>query len=84
MPCVVGVPVIAPVDELRESPGGSAPLTIENVKGATPPVTVSAELYATLTCALPVGQLSVSDETTMPQLEVAELLCESTTRAVKL
>ena len=31
VPAVVGVPVIAPVDELSESPGGSAPTVIENV-----------------------------------------------------
>jgi hypothetical protein len=31
VPAVVGVPVISPVDELSESPGGSEPLMIENV-----------------------------------------------------
>jgi hypothetical protein len=31
VPVLVGVPVIAPVDELSESPGGSAPILIENV-----------------------------------------------------
>ena len=31
VPAVVGVPVIAPVDELSESPGGNALLMIENV-----------------------------------------------------
>src|SRR5208337_84459 len=81
VPTVVGVPVIAPVDELSESPGGSAPLMIENVYGAVPPAALSTELYATPNCAVPVGQLSVSagDETTMLQLEVAVLPCESTT-----
>ena len=44
MPCVVGVPVMAPVEELSERPGGSVPMVIENVYGETPPVTVSAEL----------------------------------------
>jgi hypothetical protein len=45
----------------------------------------SAELYATFTCAVLVGQLSVSaGETTMLQLEEAVLPCESTTLAVKL
>ena len=81
---MVGVPVIAPVDEFSDRPGGSVPLVIENVYGETPPVTVSAEEYATPTCAVPVGQLSMIDETTMLQLEVAVLPCESMTWAVKL
>jgi hypothetical protein len=86
MPAVVGVPVIAPVDELSESPGGSEPLIIENVYGAFPPVATSAELYATPTCAVPIGQVSesVCIETTMLQLALAVLPFESTTCAVKL
>ncbi len=45
---------------------------------------VSAEVYATPTCAVPVGQLSARDETTMLQLALAVLPFESTTWAVKL
>jgi hypothetical protein len=44
VPAAVGVPVIAPVDVLSESPGGSEPLTIEYVYGGTPPEATSAEL----------------------------------------
>ena len=45
VPAVVGVPVIAPVElDSASSPGGSEPLMMENVYGATPPVAVSAEL----------------------------------------
>jgi hypothetical protein len=46
----------------------------------------SAELYKTPTTPEPVGQVSVSGigETTMPQLVVTVLLCESTTWATKL
>jgi hypothetical protein len=46
----------------------------------------SAELYATPTCAVLAGQIKVGgvDETTMLQLVVAVLPCESATWAVKL
>ena len=36
-PAVVGVPVIAPVEELIVRPGGSDPAVIEKVYGGTPP-----------------------------------------------
>ena len=37
VPTVVGVPVIAPVLELRSRPVGSEPLDTENVYGEVPP-----------------------------------------------
>jgi hypothetical protein len=40
----VGVPVMAPVEEFSDKPGGSEPLMMENVNGGTPPVATSAEL----------------------------------------
>jgi hypothetical protein len=86
VPAVVGVPVIAPVDGFSVKPGGRKPLINENVYGATPPVATRAELYAVPTCAVPVGQVRViaSEETTILQLVMAVLPCESMTWAVKL
>ena len=80
---------MAPVEEFSVSPGGSEPLTIENVYGGTPPVATSAELYGTPTCAVPVGQVSVigGGETTIVQLAVvvpADVPVESTTFAVNV
>jgi hypothetical protein len=45
VPAVVHVPVIAPVEALRLSAGGSEPLLIDHVSGGTPPVAVSVALY---------------------------------------
>src|SRR5580658_3710907 len=44
VPEAVGVPVTAPVEVFRVRPAGSVPLPIENVYGATPPVTVIGPL----------------------------------------
>jgi hypothetical protein len=44
VPDAVGVPVTAPVDVFRVRPAGKVPLPIENVYGATPPVTVIGPL----------------------------------------
>jgi hypothetical protein len=44
VPEAVGVPVTAPVDVFRIRPDGSVPDPIENVYGATPPVTLIAPL----------------------------------------
>jgi hypothetical protein len=44
VPAVVGVPVMAPVDELSVKPAGNEPVMIENVYGGTPPVATSDEL----------------------------------------
>jgi hypothetical protein len=44
VPEVVGVPVMAPVEEFSVKPAGSEPLMMENVYGGTPPVAIRAEL----------------------------------------
>ncbi len=67
----------------------SVVLTIENVYGAVPPVTASAELYAAPTCAVAAGGLSAiaSGPTTMLKLAVivfGVVSVESTTCTVKL
>jgi len=53
VPATVGVPEIWPVLEFNVIPFGSEPERIENVYDPLPPLTVSAELYATPTVALP-------------------------------
>jgi hypothetical protein len=40
VPVAAGVPVIVPVDELRESPAGNAPEEIDQVNAPVPPVAV--------------------------------------------
>ena len=88
VPAVVGVPLIEPVDASNVRPGGRLPVLIENVKGATPPVAASAELYATPTWAVLPAQASASGVlTVMVQLVVvvpAAVPVASTTFAVKL
>jgi len=89
VPAVVGVPVMAPVELFSVKPAGSDPLVMENVYGGVPPPATRAELYATPTCPVPVGQVRVGggSTTTMLQFEAvvpAELPLESTTCAVKL
>ena len=78
VPAVVGVPVIAPVEAFNVSPGGSDPLMIENVYGATPPVTTRAELYATPTCAVPPAHASVIGAGAIVMLQFAVVVpaCE--------
>ena len=44
VPAVVGEPVIAPVEALRDSPAGSEPIETVQVIGATPPVDCSVAL----------------------------------------
>ena len=44
VPAAEGVPVTAPVEELRLSPAGSAPLEIDQVNGAVPSTALSDEL----------------------------------------
>jgi len=44
VPDAVGVPVTAPVEAFSVRPAGNVPLPIENVYGATPPVTVIGPL----------------------------------------
>ena len=44
VPAMVGVPVIAPVDVFKLSPGGKAPEMIEKVYGGVLPEATSAEL----------------------------------------
>ena len=45
VPGVVGTPAMAPVEDVRDSPGGSEPEVMENVYGGTPPPAVSEEEY---------------------------------------
>src|SRR5882672_6472101 len=79
-PVVVGVPVIAPDDELSVRPGGRLPETIENVYGDMPPLATSADEYGTPTWPFPLGHASVRHFKTVtfcgqvllfPQLSVA-------------
>jgi hypothetical protein len=44
VPAVVGVPVIAPVDELSDKPGGSVPTGTLQVMGGVPPETCRVAL----------------------------------------
>jgi hypothetical protein len=52
VPGVVGVPVIAPVDEFRLRPAGRVPEVTLHVNGETPPLFVSVTLYAVPAVAL--------------------------------
>src|ERR1700691_2173176 len=45
VPGVVGTPAMAPVEDVKNSPGGSAPEVMEKVYGGTPPLAVSEEEY---------------------------------------
>jgi hypothetical protein len=56
---VVGAPLIVSGEGLSVRPGGSEPLTIENMCGSTPPVAARPELYATPTWAVTATQVSV-------------------------
>jgi hypothetical protein len=47
-PVAVGMPVIAPLDAMRESPAGRLPDGIDQARGAVPPEEASVWLYATL------------------------------------
>jgi hypothetical protein len=89
VPAVLGVPVMAPVDGFRVRPAGSEPLVIENVYGGTPPVATSAELYATPTVPVAVGQARVGGAGAMTILQLVDVVpaavpLESTTWAVKV
>lgn len=53
----VGVPVMAPVAALRESPAGSVPLAKDQVYGDIPPLAASVTLYAEPT--FPLGREAV-------------------------
>jgi hypothetical protein len=44
-PPAFGFPVMAPVEGLSDSPGGSEPEVMEKVYGGTPPLAVSEEEY---------------------------------------
>jgi hypothetical protein len=46
VPAVVGVPVIPPVDEFKDRPGGSAPETTLSVYGGAPPEAVTVVVYS--------------------------------------
>jgi hypothetical protein len=46
----VGVPLITPLEPLRERPAGRVPLVMDQVNGDVPPLAASVALYATLTC----------------------------------
>ena len=48
----VGVPAMAPVEALSNSPVGNVPLVKVHVKGEVPPVATSVVLYAKLICPL--------------------------------
>lgn len=86
VPETVGVPVMAPVEELSDSPVGSVPLEIDHVGAPVPPVAVSVWLYATLTVSA--GRLAVvivtAALTTMDKAFVAVAPTLSVTLAVKL
>ena len=76
---MVGVPVMAPVDELNVSPGGGEPEKL-NIYGGKPPVATAAELYGTCTCPVLAGHASDSAGTiVMLQLSIAVLPDESRT-----
>src|SRR4030095_1846974 len=47
VPPAVGVPVISPVPVFRVNPPGSAPVTVDHVKGDVPPARVKVVAYAT-------------------------------------
>lgn len=57
VPAVVGVPVIAPLDVLSDSPAGRLPDEMAHVKGEVPPLRASVWLYAVPT--VPFGRLDV-------------------------
>ena len=59
VPAVVGTPAMAPVEGVRDSPGGSEPELMENVYGGTPPLAVSEEEYDTPTVPALEAQASV-------------------------
>ena len=88
VPAVVGLPEITPA-LLSVSPGGNVPETSEYLNGEIPPVTVSAEEYATPTVALPLPQapqsrLIVEPVIVMLHVAVSVLPFLSVTLAVKL
>ncbi|MCI0525279.1 MAG: hypothetical protein L0Y75_08470, partial [Acidobacteria bacterium] len=46
MPTLVGVPLISPVEELIERPGGSEPEEIDHIRAPVPPVAWSVCEYS--------------------------------------
>src|SRR4029077_3791396 len=76
VPNVVGVPVMAPVAGLSDSPAGSTPLDTANVYGPVPPEAVIVWLYAVPTTPLgSVAGLTVMvGQTTGPAGHTATLL----------
>src|SRR5579871_4648902 len=62
-PVAVGVPVRAPVELLRVSPAGRAPVTIEKVKGEIPPLTLSELVTGVPTVRAPAGHVNVGGPT---------------------
>jgi hypothetical protein len=59
VPAVVGTPAMAPVEDVRDSPGGSEPEVMEKVYGGTPPLAVSEEEYDVSTVPALEAQVSV-------------------------
>ena len=59
VPGVVGTPAMAPVEAVRDSPGGSEPEVMEKVYGGTPPPAVSEEEYDVPTVPALEAQASV-------------------------
>src|SRR5579862_4040168 len=89
LPCVVGVPEMAPVEEFRLSPGGSEPEATLQLLLPSPPLACSTALYGKLT--LPAGRcafttVSVESVTSMlsAPLAVAGGVSPSVTLTVKL
>ena len=68
IPDVVGMPVIAPVEVLRVSPGGILPEVIDQVQGGDPPMASGVRLYGTLT--MPGSREFV----VMPNIEIVNCL----------
>ena len=62
VPGVVGTPAMAPVEEVRDSPGGSEPELLEKVYGGTPPPAVSEEEYDVSTVPALEAQVSVKGD----------------------
>ena len=56
-PAFLGVPLISPVVEFKESPLGRLPDTIDHVYGSVPPVACTNALYGS--CLVPSGRLVV-------------------------
>ena len=86
VPAVVGVPVIAPVDELSDRPAGRVPDEMDQARAPVPPVAARVWLYAMLIVSA--GRLAVvivtAAFTTIESACVAVAPTLSVTLAVKL